>query len=210
MHSMPRLLALLAALLFLAPAARALESAPVTSPRATVTIISDHDQVTPGQAFRLALRQRLAPGWHTYWVNPGDAGQPPEVTLDLPGTLPHCAVDAEKLQQALTNLLSNAYKYSPGGGEIRLDTRTSADGRKIGIRITDAGLGMTPAQVARCFERFYRADASGRIPGTGLGLPLVKEIVELLGGRVEIVSTAGEGTSATIWLNVAQPEDRQG
>jgi thiol:disulfide interchange protein DsbD len=81
---MLRLLTLLLALVATAPAARALESAPVTSPRATVTIISDHAQVTPGQSFRLALRQRLAPGWHTYWTNPGDAGQPPEVALDLP------------------------------------------------------------------------------------------------------------------------------
>ncbi|WP_198372692.1 protein-disulfide reductase DsbD domain-containing protein, partial [Roseomonas rosulenta] len=81
---MSRLLALLIALIAAAPAAQALESAAVTSPRATVTILSDHDQVAPGQSFRLALRQRLAPGWHTYWVNPGDAGQPPEVTLDLP------------------------------------------------------------------------------------------------------------------------------
>ncbi len=79
-----RLLTLLLALTVLAPAARALESLPVTSPRATVTLISDHAQITPGQSFRLALRQRLAPGWHTYWVNPGDAGQPPEVVLDLP------------------------------------------------------------------------------------------------------------------------------
>ncbi|CAH0273988.1 protein-disulfide reductase DsbD [Roseomonas sp. CECT 9278] len=81
---MSRLLAVLFALTALAPAARALESLPVASPRATVTIVSDHAQVTPGQSFRLALRQRLAPGWHTYWTNPGDAGQPPEVTLDLP------------------------------------------------------------------------------------------------------------------------------
>jgi thiol:disulfide interchange protein DsbD len=81
---MLRLLALILALVTTAPAARALESLPVTSPRATVTIIADHDQVTPGQSFRLALRQRLAPGWHTYWTNPGDAGQAPGVTLALP------------------------------------------------------------------------------------------------------------------------------
>ncbi|BDG70266.1 protein-disulfide reductase DsbD family protein [Roseomonas fluvialis] len=81
---MLRLLALILALVTSAPAARALESLPVASPRATVTLIADHAQITPGQAFRLALRQRLAPGWHTYWVNPGDAGQAPQVTLDLP------------------------------------------------------------------------------------------------------------------------------
>jgi DsbC/DsbD-like thiol-disulfide interchange protein len=81
---MLRLLTLLAALAALGTTARALESQPVSSPHATVTLISDQAAIAPGQSFRLALRQRLAAGWHTYWVNPGDAGQPPEVTLDLP------------------------------------------------------------------------------------------------------------------------------
>ncbi|MBP0463760.1 thioredoxin family protein [Roseomonas sp. PWR1] len=81
---MLRLLALILALATAAPPARALESAPVTSPRATVTIVADRGAITPGEPFRLALRQRLAPGWHTYWINPGDAGQAPEVTLALP------------------------------------------------------------------------------------------------------------------------------
>lgn len=81
---MLRLLAFLAGLFLLAPAAGALESAAVTTPRASVTLASDHAAIAPGQAFRLALRQRLAPGWHTYWINPGDAGAPPEVTLTLP------------------------------------------------------------------------------------------------------------------------------
>ncbi|MEO3472603.1 protein-disulfide reductase DsbD domain-containing protein [Roseomonas sp. CAU 1739] len=81
---MLRLFALLAALMAAAPTAWAIESAPVTSPRATVTLIADQAALAPGQPFRVALRQRLAPGWHTYWINPGDAGQPPEVTLALP------------------------------------------------------------------------------------------------------------------------------
>ena len=81
---MTRLLALLALLTAFAPAAHALESRPVVSPQAHVTLISDHAAIAPGQSFRLALRQRLAPGWHTYWINPGDAGQPPQVALDLP------------------------------------------------------------------------------------------------------------------------------
>lgn len=81
---MLQVLTLLAALFALAPAARGAETAPVTSARATVTVIADQDAVAPGQSFRIALRQRLAPGWHTYWTNPGDAGQPPEVNLTLP------------------------------------------------------------------------------------------------------------------------------
>jgi len=80
------MLRLLTALgLLIAPAlAEALETAPVTSPRATVTVVSGVEAVAPGEPFRIALRQRLAPGWHTYWSNPGDAGTPPELTLALP------------------------------------------------------------------------------------------------------------------------------
>ena len=59
---------------------------------------------------------------------------------------------------------------------------------------------MTPEQLARCFERFYRADASQNIPGTGLGLALVKEIIEIFGGSVQLESRYGVGTTCTIWL----------
>lgn len=80
-------LALFAALAVLATHARtaaALESAVQQSPRAAVTLISEAAAVTPGQSFRIGLRQKLAPHWHTYWKNPGDAGAPPEIKLDLP------------------------------------------------------------------------------------------------------------------------------
>jgi thiol:disulfide interchange protein/DsbC/DsbD-like thiol-disulfide interchange protein len=78
-----RRLFLVLLLLFAGPAA-ALESLPVASPRATVTLIADHAAVAPGQTMRLLLRQRLAEGWHTYWQNPGDAGGAPEITWLLP------------------------------------------------------------------------------------------------------------------------------
>ncbi len=67
-----------------APAAFAIESAPVTSPRVTATLVSDNAVVSPGQTFRIGLRQKLAPHWHTYWKNSGDAGAPPEIRLNLP------------------------------------------------------------------------------------------------------------------------------
>jgi thiol:disulfide interchange protein DsbD len=76
-------LTLLALLPFAAPLAAA-ESDPVRSPRATVTLVTDSATVAPGEAFRLGLRLRLAPGWHSYWRNAGDAGAPPEITLTLP------------------------------------------------------------------------------------------------------------------------------
>ena len=71
------------------------------------------------------------------------------------------------------------------------------------IEVRDQGIGMSPAQLERAFERFYRADPSGNIPGTGLGLCLVKEIVELLGGRIELESAPGQGTCARVWIPAA-------
>ena len=111
-------------------------------------------------------------------------------------------VDAEKMLRAFTNVLSNAFKYAPDGAVVTVDTLdgTLLDAPAVGLRITDRGIGMTPEQKARVFERFYRADPSGNIPGTGLGMSLVKEIVELHGGRVEVESEAGRGTAVTLWL----------
>jgi len=118
-------------------------------------------------------------------------------------------VDPEKTQQALTNVLSNAVKYSPRGGPIFVQTRRGElDGRPaIGVSVADRGIGMTPEQVSRVFERFYRADPSGNIPGTGLGMCLVKEIVELQHGRVEIQSEPDRGTVVTLWWPRPGPAD---
>ena len=85
-------------------------------------------------------------------------------------------VDRRKLAQVVGNLISNAYKYSPDGGDICIGYPTAVlEGVSwCGVSVSDQGLGMTPAELARCFERFYRADTSGKIPGTGLGLCIVK------------------------------------
>ena len=110
-------------------------------------------------------------------------------------------VDAGKTLRALTNVLSNACKYSINDSPVTVDSLdgTLQDSPAIGLRVTDHGIGMTPEQQARIFERFYRADPSGNIPGTGLGMSLVKETVELHGGRIEITSKAGTGTAVTLW-----------
>jgi len=123
------------------------------------------------------------------------------------GELPDLQVmaDASKIEQALTNLLSNAFKYSPHGGEVSLEVQQRERGGEdfVVVAVSDHGIGMTPEQLARAFERFYRADASGNIPGTGLGLNLVKEIAEIHGGTVELASQAGVGTTASLWLKLA-------
>jgi PAS domain S-box-containing protein len=137
-----------------------------------------------------------------------------KVEFSLPDEPIWVDVDSEKLSLALTNVLSNAYKYSPHGGAIRLDmVRRERDARReCGIRVTDRGLGMTPEQQEKVFDRFFRADTSGNIPGTGLGMTIVKEILELHGGQVAIASELGVGTTVTLWIPLltssASPECR--
>ncbi|WP_296510617.1 PAS domain S-box protein [Rhodoferax sp.] len=116
-------------------------------------------------------------------------------------------MDPEKMQQALTNLLANAFKYSPQGCDVTLAVRTDQwEGEHYAvIDVRDEGIGMSPEQLERAFERFYRADASGNIPGTGLGLSLVKEIAELHKGRAVLQSQLGRGTVASLWIPLVPP-----
>ncbi len=132
---------------------------------------------------------------------------PRKVQVNIACEVPQVNVDHEKLQQALMNVLGNAYKYSPNGGAIELTVLREAGERgRVGVRVKDHGIGMSPEHAARAFERFFRADTSGNIPGTGLGLSLVKEIIELHGGEVKLQSVAGQGTTVTIWLPVVAQE----
>jgi signal transduction histidine kinase len=133
---------------------------------------------------------------------PGDARQ---VQVHLPEEPVMVRVDCEKLQQALTNVLSNAYKFSPQGGPIELEVLPRKEADIVRIRVTDHGIGMKPGELKRAGERFYRADSSGNIPGTGLGLSLVSEIMHLHGGYMKIDSTYGEGTQVTLWLPQYRP-----
>ena len=131
------------------------------------------------------------------------------VTVEIPDDLPAVRADVAKLRQALTNVLGNAAKYSPAGGAIDIHGATlDSDGRAmVGISVTDRGIGMTAEQAARVGERFYRADTSGNIPGSGLGMAIVKEIVVLHGGQAQIVSSPGVGTTVTLWLPAASADD---
>ena len=138
---------------------------------------------------------------------PGGRPSPTEPSSD--GTL-WVSADRKKLIQAVSNVISNAYKYSPDGSAVGIDLVKSPDvgdvPPRIGIRITDHGIGMTPEQLSHVCERFYRADTSGKIPGTGLGMSIVKEIVELHGGDLEITSKVGAGTTVTLWLPAGDVE----
>jgi signal transduction histidine kinase len=149
-----------------------------------------------------ALLREIVTGFKTPLERPAPLLPPPNG--------PHWVrADRKKLTQAVSNVLSNAYKYSPDGGTVSIEFRLAAGASGepdeqtpslIGIRISDHGIGMAPEQLARVCERFYRADTSGKIPGTGLGMSIVKEIVELHGGVLDLDSQVGTGTRVTLWL----------
>jgi len=125
--------------------------------------------------------------------------------IDWPAHTLHARLDLGKMQQAVRNVISNAYKYSPQGGEVRVrfvdeTMAANATSQRLGIVVQDQGIGMTPEQLQRVGERFYRADASGNIPGTGLGMRLVREVITLMGGSLELQSTPGKGTTVTLWV----------
>ena len=130
-----------------------------------------------------------------------------ELPVVVPAAQPQWLLgDAGKLRQAILNVLSNAYKYSPQGGPVRIEVDALLVRGQLPqarIRVTDRGIGMTPEQTSKVWDRFYRVDTSGRFPGTGLGMSIVKEILELHGGQLLIESTIGVGTSVTLLLTLA-------
>lgn len=128
-----------------------------------------------------------------------------------PHTAIHVHADYQKLCQAFLNVLSNAYKYSPHGGpvEVSFPLRVHEDGSPwVGLRVRDHGIGMSVEQLAHMGERFFRVDKSGNIPGTGLGVSIVKEIMELMGGTMEVSSELGQGTVMTLWLPAVSSDNQ--
>ena len=114
--------------------------------------------------------------------------------------------DSRKLERAVSNLLSNAVKYSPNGGEIRvLIERVEPEGWAV-LQVTDQGIGIPATDLPHIFEDSHRAgNVVGRLAGTGMGLPSVRQTVEQHGGTVAVESWEGRGTTAMVWLPL-QPD----
>jgi PAS domain S-box-containing protein len=111
-------------------------------------------------------------------------------------------VDPLRLEQALTNLVGNAVKFTPAGGEVRLGV--DHDDTDVRITVTDTGIGIPPGDVDRIFDRFYRArNAGAAAKGSGLGLAIARRMIEAQGGKLEVRSVFGEGSRFTVTFPVA-------
>ena len=106
--------------------------------------------------------------------------------------------DPDHLDRALSNLLSNAFKFTPDGGAIRVTVAGDESSARITVR--DSGPGIPPADLALIFDRFHRARTAGTQPGTGIGLALAKELIALHGGTIAVESDEGFGSTFTITL----------
>lgn len=126
------------------------------------------------------------------------------VSLDIPKELPEVRADAQRLHQVFFNLLDNAVKYVPSKGQVSITARQNNG--EIEVRVADNGPGISPHDLPRIFERFYRADKarSRELGGTGLGLSIVKHIVQAHGGRVWAESEQEKGSRFYFTLARAQ------
>jgi len=121
------------------------------------------------------------------------------ITTECEPALPVVAADPDALERVLTNLISNAIKYSPTGSAVRVGARAVAGA--VAIEVADGGRGIPPEALPRVFEPYYRVpDAAGAAHGTGIGLAVVKALVEAHGGTVRVDSTPALGTRVTIVL----------
>jgi len=124
--------------------------------------------------------------------------------------LPPISGDAEQIERALSNLIGNAIRYTPEGGQITVCSRLAAahDNQDwVIIEVADTGIGIPADEVTMIFDRFFRAsNVSPTIPGTGLGLSILKDIIELHGGKVEVESQEDQGSTFRLWLPVLDSE----
>jgi two-component system sensor histidine kinase VicK len=126
--------------------------------------------------------------------------QAKNITLNhLPDGKLHILADANAIRRVLENLVSNAIKYTASGGHVELETALTD--KDVIIRIKDNGVGIPADQLPRVFERFYRVPSHKEMAeGTGLGMAIVKSIVDKHNGKIEIASIVDQGTSVTVTL----------
>jgi len=130
------------------------------------------------------------------------------LTVEVPPDLPPVLADPERVQQVVTNLVHNAIKFTPSGGEVTITAARS--GQEMVISVNDTGVGISAEDLPRIFERFYKADRARSGGGTGLGLAIAKHIVKAHGGRIWAESIEGQGSTFFFTLLPAEQEDEEG
>ncbi len=147
-----------------------------------------YDEVNLAELLRLCCERQAG-------ISPGH-----RFATDLAALPPTITADRSSLELVFTNLLSNAVKYSRAAPDIRLTA--SVTGGMIAIAVQDRGVGIDAEDLPRMFQRYFRARTSTGIPGTGLGLHLVRQIVEMHDGRIQVDSAPGLGSTFTVHLPV--------
>ena len=125
-----------------------------------------------------------------------------ELSADLPPRLRGAIADHRRVEQVLTNLIGNALKFTPAGGGVELTARL--DGPVAVMCVRDDGPGIGPGDRERIFERFYRMSGHARVTGTGLGLPIARELATAMGGDLGVASVPGTGSSFVLVLPAAE------
>ena len=130
--------------------------------------------------------------------------------VEIPKDMPH-AIEADQslLHQAIYNLVENAIKYTPEGGEVMIELQTSPS--TLTFAVQDSGIGIPKSDVPRLFEKFYRGTNREALAqrGTGLGLAIVKSITERHGGKVWVESELGKGSTFHLQVPLEQPQESQ-
>jgi two-component system phosphate regulon sensor histidine kinase PhoR len=130
------------------------------------------------------------------------------INIDVPDDLPAVQGDPDMIRQVLLNLVDNAINYTQPGGTVLV--RASVEQGELRVDVQDNGIGITPENLSRLFERFYRVDKarSREMGGTGLGLAIVKHIVEVHKGKVQVESKVGRGSTFSFRLPLTGPEHK--
>ncbi len=141
-----------------------------------------------------------------------EENKPMQFVTELPRKLPRAYGDAERVRQILTNLVDNAYHYTPENGQVTVRIHAE-DGSNIQVDVQDTGVGIPPQDQERVFERFFRGENPLVLatPGTGLGLPIVRQLVNMHRGKIWMTSKGipGEGSTFSFTLPVYQAEEEE-
>jgi PAS domain S-box-containing protein len=132
-----------------------------------------------------------------------------QITVEIPETLPTVQADYERVTQVFTNIVLNAYQYTPDGGNVAISGHQETEG--VRVDVTDTGIGIREEEQERIFERFFRGEDPVVMgtAGTGLGLSIVKHLIDMHQGRVWFVSQYGEGTTFSVLLPYEHGSERQ-